>query len=239
MKSKNINRREFLRKTVEGSLALSSISFLGGQAPAFCRMNRKKVIVLGIDGMDQNLLRLFVRRGGMPAFKSFMENHHWGPLQTTTPPQSPVAWSSFITGSNPGVHGIFDFVQRDVTTLSPFMSISRSFPADKKLTLGSWSIPLETGSVQLLRKGTPFWSVLEEQNIPVSLFQLPANFPVQGGNTVQLSGLGTPDLLGTYGTFTYYTDAVVPGADTISGGRVVPVQFTGHEMHAFLWPGLK
>ena len=69
----------------------------------------KKVMVLGIDGMDPKLLETFVDQGRMPNFKALMAEGDFRPLQTTMPPQSPVAWSTFMTGMDPGGHGIFDF----------------------------------------------------------------------------------------------------------------------------------
>lgn len=182
-------------------------------------------MVIGIDGMDPKLLRRFVAEGEMPTFKKLMEQGHFSELQTTMPPQSPVAWSSFISGTNPGGHGIFDFVHRDPKTFAPYLSTSRSYPAEKVVNIGGWEIPLKSGHVDLLRRGPAFWSVLEQNGIPASLYCLPANFPVQlGGATKAMSGMGTPDLLGTYGTFTYFTDAVVPDADKFTGGRVVNVR---------------
>ena len=109
-----------------------------------------KFIVLGIDGMDPKLLREFVARGEMPTFRKLMDSGYFGPLQTTMPPQSPVAWSSFITGTNPGGHGIFDFIHRDAANFMPYLSTSRSFGAPKTLDLGKWSIPLKGGKVELL-----------------------------------------------------------------------------------------
>ena len=106
-----MNRREFLKAS---SILGLGCSFL----PAGCWFNskpvsQKKVLVLGIDGMDPNLLRLFVKRGEMPAFRQFMESFYFGPLQTTMPPQSPVAWLSFISGCRPGGHGLYDFIHRE------------------------------------------------------------------------------------------------------------------------------
>src|ERR1051325_1093601 len=62
----------------------------------------KKVMVLGIDGMDPKLLQSFVDQGQMPNFKALMAEGDFRPLQTTMPPQSPVAWSTFMTGMDPG-----------------------------------------------------------------------------------------------------------------------------------------
>jgi predicted AlkP superfamily phosphohydrolase/phosphomutase len=75
-----------------------------------------------------------------------------------------------------------------------------------------------------MRKGRPFWSLLEEHGIPSTIFALPANFPViEDGSVQALSGMGTPDLLGTYGTFTLFSEVDVPDAKGWSGGRVVRV----------------
>ena len=60
----------------------------------------EKVVVLGIDGMDQAPAK-FVDQGRMPNFKALMAEGDFRPLQTTMPPQSPVAWSTFMTGLDP------------------------------------------------------------------------------------------------------------------------------------------
>ncbi len=193
-----------------------------------------KVFVLGIDGMDPELLKRFVARGDMPAFKKFMENNTFHSLQTTTPPQSPVAWSSFITGSNPGVHGIYDFVHRDPKTFEPYMSTTRTYTAEKSIHARNWRIPLSKDRVELMRKGTAFWKVLEEKGIPVTLYKLPVNFPVKEGSARALSGMSTPDLLGSFGTFTFFTDMDIPNADDFTGGRVVKVEIHDHTFHSEL-----
>jgi len=72
-----------------------------------------KVLVVGFDGMDPLLLQKFRDEGVMPNFDKFVaDGGEMKPLGTSTPPQSPVAWSNFITGLNPGGHGIFDFTQK-------------------------------------------------------------------------------------------------------------------------------
>ena len=154
-----------------------------------------------------------------------MERNASGVLSTTMPPQSPVAWSSFISGTNPGGHGIFDFVHRDPKLLLPYLSTSRSFGSDSGISLGKWNLPLESGHVELMRKGRPFWSILEEQGISSTIFAIPANFPVIEEAGVQsLSGMGTPDLLGTYGTFTLFSEVDVPDSKGWNGGRLVRVR---------------
>ncbi len=183
----------------------------------------KKVIVLGIDGMDPVLLARFVEQGRMPNFGRFMEEDHFRPLRTSIPPQSPVAWSSFITGMNPGGHGIFDFIHRDPATLSPYLSTSRSEEGAYALSLGSWRVPLSAGRVTLLRRGSAFWEILGRHGIPSAILRAPANFPPAGESGHQLSGMGTPDLQGTYGTFSYYTQDPETPSGEVSGGKVIPL----------------
>jgi len=231
------NRRTFLKRIGQTAMALSLFPVKRKAFPAPNIKNSKisnKVFVLGIDGMDPNLIRQFISRGEMPAFEKLVRNYTFQSLRTTMPPQSPVAWSSFITGSNPGVHGIFDFIHRDPVTFDPYLSTSRSYSAEKSIGLGSWNIPLSKGRVELLRRGTPFWAVLEEHDIPTTLYKLPANFPVQTGKVRAISGMSTPDLLGSYGTFTFFTDLDIPNAEHFTGGRVVNVKIIDHVFHSHL-----
>ena len=229
--AKNISRRDFIKSTAVGAAAvgLRRVPRIG--AP-FLRSGKftDKTIILGIDGMDPNLLQRMIEEGWMPNFKSAISKLHFGKIQTTTPPHSPVAWSSFITGTDPGGHGIFDFVHRDPATFTPYMSTSRSFDAASYLPIGHWELPLSSGHVDLMRRGTPVWSYLERNNVPATVCQIPANFPVVESATQQISGMGTPDLLGTYGTFTYYTDGDYDGDLEFAGGKVVKVRLKDNSL---------
>ncbi len=221
-----LSRRGFLKGAAASAVGVSMREILASGKAPYLKNKRvgSKTIVLGIDGMDPKLLGRFVDQGYMPTFKAFIERARFGELGTTMPPQSPVAWSSFITGTNPGGHGIFDFVHRDPAALLPYLSTTRSYSSDSKLSVGEWCLPLGSGRVDLMRKGRPFWSLLEEHGIPSTIFALPANFPViEEGSVRALSGMGTPDLLGTYGTFTLFSEVDVPDAKDWSGGRVVRV----------------
>lgn len=190
----------------------------------------KKLIVLGIDGMDPQLLTKFMGEGKMPNFAKLAQEGSFKKLTTSIPPQSPVAWSNVITGMNAGGHGIFDFIHRDPKTLELYFSASRVAAPKHVLHVGSWVIPLGSGSAEQLRQGKAFWQILDEHNIPNSVYRMPSNFPPVPAKGETLSGMGTPDLRGTYGTFTYYTDdpMVVAGAE--EGGQVVPVQVASSQM---------
>lgn len=226
------SRRTFLKRSL---LSLSTLAL-----PVGCSVNRsagrdRKVIVLGFDGMDPVILGRMVRAGQMPNFARVIERGDLRPLGTTNPPLSPVAWATFTTGVNPGGHGIFDFVHRDPETMTPYLSTTRAEAPGRTIRLGDWVIPLSSGKIRLLREGKPFWQILEERGIPTRIVHAPANFPAEGAGH-QLSGMGTPDLQGTYGVYSFFTNdpSVTPGAQ--SGGEVFQVRMADHRVHARL-PG--
>jgi predicted AlkP superfamily phosphohydrolase/phosphomutase len=184
----------------------------------------KRVVVLGIDGLDYHLVRDLIGQGRLPHLATLGEAGRFTPLATTTPPQSPVAWSTFITGLDPGEHGIFDFIHRQPATIESFLSTSRTVPPGRMLTFGRWQFPLEGGRVELLRQGTPFWEVLEARGVETTIVRMPANFPPSGTATRELSGMGTPDMLGTYGIFTLFTSRPeVFERQDVSGGMILPI----------------
>src|SRR5690606_27353418 len=86
----------------------------GGTA---ARNTEFKVVVLGFDGVDPDLVREWLPH--LPNIRKLSESGTLTELGTTNPPESPVAWSSFATGMNPGRHGIFDFLRRDPETYFP------------------------------------------------------------------------------------------------------------------------
>jgi len=189
----------------------------------------RRVIVLGFDGMDYRVTRDLMARGRMPNFARLAASGAFSPLRTSIPPQSPVAWSSVITGLTPASHGIFDFVHRDPQTMQPYLSTTRTEPARHSIAFGRWQWPLTSGRVTLLRDGQPFWQALENHGVHTTIVRMPANFPPSGSATRELSGMGTPDLAGTYGTFSFFTSSREPLAmHTVSGGRVVPVDVVGN-----------
>ena len=182
-----------------------------------------RVIVLGVDGFDPVLLERYIGEGLMPHCQRLIEMGSFRRLQTSDPPQSPVAWSNFISGTNPGGHGIFDFLARDPQTMTPYHATARAEQAGVPLTLGKWKVPLSSGTLRNLRRGPTFWTSLEEWGIPCTVLRVPANFPPSAGEAVALSGMGTPDLAGGYGTFTYFTDDRATRTHEVSGGRIVRV----------------
>ena len=194
----------------------------------------RRVIVLGFDGMDYELTRRFMAEGKLPNLQRLAESGGFSPLTTSIPPQSPVAWSEFITGMDAGGHGIYDFMHRDTITMVPYLSTSRSSDPSRTIKLGRWQLPLSGGTVELLRHGTPFWEVLEQNGIPTTVMRMPANFPPSGTASRELSGMGTPDLLGTYGTFSFFTTVPERITEDVSGGVVYRAELVDNVLDATL-----
>ena len=193
-----------------------------------------KLIILGIDGMDPQLLKQFTREGKMPNFARLAEQGSFRQLTTSIPPQSPVAWSNLITGMNAGGHGIFDFIHRDPKTMELYFSASRVEGPKHAIHLGNWVIPLGGGTAEQLRQGTAFWQILDQHGVPNSIFRMPSNFPPVPAKGQTLSGMGTPDLRGTYGTFSFYTDDPTAAAGAVEGGQIIPVQVENSQVAANL-----
>ena len=72
--------------------------------------------MLGLDGMEPTIVDSMLQRGELPNLEKLRKTGCYLRVQTTYPAQTPVAWSSFATGTNPGGHGIFDFICRDPQT---------------------------------------------------------------------------------------------------------------------------
>src|SRR5579863_7381204 len=175
-------------------LALSSIACMRSEGSSVT----KRVIVLGIDGMDPN----FVEHhwNNLPNLDKLRREGELKRLVTIMPPQSPVAWSTFITGMDPGGHGIFDFVHRNPRTRMPFSAMGQTSESGHTLSLGPYVLPLSPGKVVSFRKGEPFWKLLAERHVPTTIIRMPTNFPpVECAEDYAVSGMGTPDLKGALG----------------------------------------
>ena len=165
----------------------------------------RRVVIVGLDGMDPKLTRKYLDEGKLPNFRKLQETGSFAPLSTTFPSISPVAWSSLMTGVDPSHHNIFDFITRDPCTYAPMLSSAEIEKASKVLPLGKYMIPLGKSKVRLLRKSKPFWRILGESEVFSSVLRVPITFPPEKFNGVLLSGMCVPDMIGSQGTFSFYT----------------------------------
>ena len=179
------------------------------------------MIVIGVDGMDPVFVETHL--ASLPNLDRLRQQGAFRRLGTTVPPQSPVAWSSVITGMDPGGHGIFDFVHRNPSTRMPVSSMAETTEPTHTLAIGPYMIPLSGGGVHSLRTGRAFWQLLEEHGVGSSVIRMPANFPPADCEAESLAGMGTPDMTGSFGTFSFYTDDPSEKRDKVPGGEIVRV----------------
>ncbi len=196
------------------------------------------MVILGLDGLDPELTDAMLAEGLLPHLARLREQGSYQRLGTTWPPLSPVAWSSFSTGTNPGKHQIFDFIARNPATYLPEISSVKIRSPKRQLRLGRFSVPLSRPKIERLRKSKPFWEVLGDSGIFSNILRVPITFPPDRFHGVQLSAMCVPDLRGTQGTFTYFVEQGVAGktSDGDTGGERVVVQRTGDVIHGTL-PG--
>jgi predicted AlkP superfamily phosphohydrolase/phosphomutase len=200
------------------------------------RAQTKRVVIVGLDGLEPTLTEKYLNEGLLPNLAKLKEQGGYQRLGTTCPPLSPVAWSSFATGSNPGKHNIFDFISRDPKSYQPTMSSVRIRQPKRVLKLGKFVIPLSKPEITSLRKSKPFWTVLGESRIFSAVLRVPITFPPDKFSGVQLAAMCVPDLLGTQGTFSYYAEQGEAGAthDSDAGGQRIIVQRIGKKIHSYL-----
>ena len=198
----------------------------GGKQP---RAHIRRLVIVGLDGQDPALTDRFMEQGLLPNFKKLAEAGCYRRLQTTFPSVSPVAWSSFSTGTQPGRHNIFDFLDRDRRTYLPMLSAARLGRMERFIKLGRYRIPLGRPELRLLRKSKPFWVVLGEHRIWSTILRVPITFPPDRFYGAELSAMSVPDLLGTQGTFLLFTTR--PAGDRFKeGGIRVPVTVEGNRI---------
>jgi predicted AlkP superfamily phosphohydrolase/phosphomutase len=175
---------------------------------SYARAKVRKIIVLGLDGLDPNLAERLMDEGKLPNLAKLRASGTYHRLRTTFPALSPVAWSTFATGVNPGKHNIFDFLDRDLRTCMPRLSSARVGKPGRVLKLGRYRIPLSRTPVELRRKSRPFWSILGEQGVDCTILRVPVTFPPEQFGGRLLSAMCVPDLRGTQGSFSQFTTRV-------------------------------
>ncbi len=130
--------------------------------------NPRRVFCLGLDGGTWSILQPLMQAGHMPQLAALAEAGCSGVMHSTIPPITPAAWSTFMTGCNPGKHGIFDFQGYDRQTQSAFYVNATS-----------------------LRVPT-LWQLLSQHGKRVAVVDLPVTYPPPAVNGVLVSGLMTP-----------------------------------------------
>jgi predicted AlkP superfamily phosphohydrolase/phosphomutase len=234
------SRRTFLKRAAAaaavGAVGVGAAGYWLGSVRRVSRSAGKKVIVIGIDGMDPRLSERMMNEGQLPNLTKLRAAGGFSDLGTSIPPQSPVAWANFINGAGPGSHGIFDFVHRHThDKITPFYSAAETVPGEGFWEVGEHKLQLgrlfnhKPPATLLRRQGVPFWDYLDEAGIPSTFYDLPSNYPPSPsrfGHHRCLSGMGTPDMLGEYPVYQRFSEAepktepeVEPEVKEEEGGR--------------------
>jgi len=153
-------------------------------------MSSEKVFILGLDGASPEVIDSLIALGRLPTFAKMKKEGVMGKLRTTIPPITGSAWSSFMTGKNPGKHGIFDFISRKEGTYH-LMPIN----AQK-------------------REGRSFWSWAGDTGKRVCIFHVPITYPPEKVNGMMVSGMLTPPNRTDYtypGSLVKDLEQIIPG----------------------------
>lgn len=183
----------------------------------------RQVVILGFDGMDPELAERYMSEGRLPHLARLREQGTFRRLRTTVPPISPVAWSTFQTGCNPGKHNIYDFLTRDLGSYLPLLSSAQIKGPRRRFRIAGYSVPLGKPQISLLRRARPFWHWLGERGIFCSVLRVPVTFPPEKFPGVLLSGMCVPDLKGSQGTFCFHTTRAGSNG-RCEGGVRIPFQ---------------
>ena len=130
---------------------------------------KPKVLIIGIDGATFDLIKPWAEEGKLPTFKRLLDEGVNGDLESVIPPITPPAWTSFMTGMNPGKHGLFNFIEQD--------------PHDQSIRYTNASS----------RRAPTVWSWLGKMGLRVGVVNVPMTYPPEAVNGFCISGLDTPD----------------------------------------------
>lgn len=130
---------------------------------------RTRVLAIGLDSATPDLIEPWVKEGKLPVFKRLMETGCYGRLPSTVPPLTPPAWTTSVTGVNPGKHNIFDFF--------------RMGPDNTKATVNAGD-----------RRAKALWNLLEEYGKRSVVINLPMTYPADTLNGVMVTGMPTPSV---------------------------------------------
>jgi len=128
------------------------------------RGKRRRVFVLSIDGVPHSFLKTQMAQGRLPHLAKLLQDGSFAKMRSVLPTISSVAWSTFMTGKNPGKHGIFGFVDHRPNSYEAFIPTS--------LNMTSKTL----------------WEILSERGRKVVVINVPVTYPVRPVNGILVSG---------------------------------------------------
>jgi predicted AlkP superfamily phosphohydrolase/phosphomutase len=187
----------------------------------------KRVILLGMDGLDPKIVKELMIRGFLPNFSKLAQSGAFSVLSTSNPVQSPVAWATIATGNNAGYHGVFDFLNRRVQDYLPELSVIKRNPDNFFGRRESLFLPVI--------QGNSFWDYTASNGIPSRIIRWPVTFQPIKSKAFVYSGLGVPDVNGRLGTYTFYSTRNI-SPDREGSDKVIRVRPVGNNINTYI-PG--
>jgi predicted AlkP superfamily phosphohydrolase/phosphomutase len=132
--------------------------------------SRPKLLIIGLDGATFDIIEPMVKRGELTNIAALLRSGASGRLESTYPPLTPPAWTTFSTGKNPGKHGVFDFLAKAYNT---------------------GSTPNFTNFNSI--KCATFWEILQDTGLRFGIVNLPMTYPPSKLNGFLISGMDTPN----------------------------------------------
>jgi predicted AlkP superfamily phosphohydrolase/phosphomutase len=131
-------------------------------------MKKPRLLIVGLDAATFDLISPWIGEGKLPNLAALMKNGAWGRLASILPPITPPAWTSFMTGKNPGKHGIFHFLEARA---------------------GTYELTYLNGAS---RRAKTIWRMLSDAGYTVGTMNIPFTYPPEHLNGFQISGMDTP-----------------------------------------------
>jgi predicted AlkP superfamily phosphohydrolase/phosphomutase len=138
-----------------------------------------RLLIIGLDGATFDLIEPWVAAGDLPVLSDLMQRGAWGPLRSTIPATTFPAWSTMMTGVNPGRHGIFDFTRRPP---------------------GRYAVEFVNATH---RRHPTLWNMLSQAGCRVGVVGLPATYPPEQVNGLMIAGFDSPVTTGVDASFVY------------------------------------
>ena len=161
-------------------------------------MKQARVLIFGIDGATFDLIRPWAAAGHLPNLARLIETGVHGDLESTLPPVTSPAWPTFMTGCNPGKHGVFDFIRPQGDSFGLVNSTS-------------------------IRQPT-IWQILSELGLKVGAMNVPVTYPPHPVNGFMITGLLSPT---RGGDVCYPADLISRYEETLGPYRIAPrVQYS-------------
>ena len=186
----------------------------------------QRLVILGFDGLDPDLVEQFIADGKLPHFESLVGDAGLHRLETTVSSESEPAWASFATGLSPAGHAVFDARVRNPSSYATRPGLVEREPARFLLNY----FPMQAPTVRSTRAGTPFWVTAGRAGVRSTILSVPGAFPADAvAGTEILASVPALDSVIATGAYAYFASDLAEGeaGPTPFGGLAARLVLTG------------